>query len=282
MNHRIIGRLDIKGPNLVKGIHLEGLRALGTPWDFAKHYYDNGIDELIFQDVVASLYQRNSLDDIISRTANEIFIPITVGGGIRTLDDIKRILRSGADKVSLNTAVINNPNLIKEASETFGSSTIVVCVECIRNEENTYLAYTDNGREFTGVRVIDWVKKIEELGAGEILLTSVDRDGTGIGYDIDLISCVTQIVSIPVIAHGGPSKLIHIGDALLNGKCDAVALASILHYGDFLNHKGDLDINMSEGNFEFISRKKVYKNFEKIDIQTIKNSLIEQNITVRV
>jgi len=163
---RIIPRLDIKGPNLVKGIHLEGLRVLGKPEDFAKLYYEQGADELIYQDTVASLYQRNSLTDIITRTAKNIFIPITVGGGLRTLDDINTVLRAGADKVSINTAAINNPDFITEASRVFGSSTIVIAIEAIKQPDNSYLAYTDNGREYTGVDAIAWAKEVEERGAG--------------------------------------------------------------------------------------------------------------------
>jgi len=162
MSIRIIPRLDIKGPNLVKGIHLEGLRVLGHPWEFARHYYENGADELIFVDVVASLYQRNSLKDIISKTAQEIFIPLTVAGGIRTIENIKDILRAGADKVAINTAAIQNPEFIRTASRLFGSSTIVVSIEAML-ENGKYLVYTDNGREYTGVEALTWAKKAEEL-----------------------------------------------------------------------------------------------------------------------
>ena len=188
---RIIPRLDIKGPNLVKGIHLEGLRVLGKPEDFAKLYYEQGADELIYQDTVASLYQRNSLTDIITKTAKNIFIPITVGGGLRTLDDINKVLRAGADKVAINTAAIKNPNFITEASRAFGSSTIVVAIETIKQPNNSYLAYTDNGREYTGVDAISWAKEVEEHGAGEILLTSIDQEGTGNGFDLELTSIVS-------------------------------------------------------------------------------------------
>ena len=169
---RIIPRLDIKGPNLVKGVHLEGLRVLGKPYDFAKYYYQNGADELMFMDVVASLYERNSLHRIISETSKKIFIPITVGGGIRSINDIKEILRVGADKVCLNTAVIKNPDLISKASRMFGSSTIVISIEAIKGNNGEYFAYTDNGREYTGINVMGWAKKVEDLGAGEILLTT--------------------------------------------------------------------------------------------------------------
>src|SRR3989339_200173 len=234
-NIRIIPRLDIKGPNLVKGIHLEGLRVLGTPEGFARHYYENGADELVYFDVVASLYNRNSLHDIITKTAREIFIPLTVGGGIRTIDDIKDVLRAGADKVALNTAALNNENIITEASRKFGSSTILVSIEAIRQPDGRYLAYTDNGREYTGMEVLDWAKRVETLGAGEIMLTSVDREGTGKGYDIELTRRISELVSIPVIACGGAGKKTHLSDVIKSGKADAAAISSMFHYY-FVNH----------------------------------------------
>ena len=159
-NIRIIPRLDIKGPNLVKGIHLEGLRVLGAPDYFAKKYYEDGADELVYQDTVASLYGRNNIAEIITKTAKNIFIPLTVGGGIRSVNDINRVLRAGADKVSINTAAINNPKLINTASKIFGSSTIVIAIEAIKNDKGEYLAYTDNGREYTGINVIDWAIEV--------------------------------------------------------------------------------------------------------------------------
>src|SRR3989338_5849085 len=168
-NIRIIPRLDVKGPNLVKGIHLEGLRVLGRPEVFAAQYYLEGADELMYMDVVASLYNRNSLHDIIVNTAKEIFIPLTGGGGLRTIEDIRGVLRAGADKVSLNTAAIKNPQIIKEAARRFGSSTIVISIEAARQPDGSYLVYTNNGREYTGVEVLRWTRLAEELGAGEKL-----------------------------------------------------------------------------------------------------------------
>src|SRR5690606_29827476 len=201
---RIIPRLDIKGPNLVKGIHLEGLRVLGKPEYFAEYYYESGADELFFQDTVASLYERNNLQDIISKTAKKTFIPMTVGGGIRTINDIRTALLAGADKVAINTEAIKNPNFIKEASLKFGSSTIVAAIEAILDiKTGKYLAYTDNGREYTGINAIDWALRVQELGAGEIIITSVDREGTGEGFDKNLVKMIADIVEIPVIAHGG-------------------------------------------------------------------------------
>jgi cyclase len=276
---RIIPRLDVKGPNLVKGIHLEGLRVLGNPNVFAKYYYENGADELLYSDVVASLFERNSLSEVISSTAKEIFIPITVAGGIRTLEDIKNILRVGADKVSLNTAVIKNPDLIKKASRMFGSSTIVVTIEAIKESEGKYFAYTDNGREMTGIEVVEWAKKVESLGAGEIIITSVDKEGTGEGFDIDLTRMVSESVSIPVIAHGGAGTPQDVVDVVKKGKADAVSLASILHYG--IISKQNFEKNSDEGNIEFLKNKNKFGKITPYDLIKLKNYLLEHNIQCR-
>lgn len=269
---RIIPRLDIKGPNLVKGIHLEGLRALGKPSDFAKFYYEQGADEILFMDVVASLYERNSLHDIISETAKSVFIPITVGGGIRTLDDIKNILRCGADKVSINTAAIKNPKFIFEASREFGSSTIVVSIEAIRNSNGKYHAFIDNGREFTGIEVSEWAKKVEDLGCGEIIITSVDREGTGKGFDFELCQLVSDNVSIPVIAHGGAGKNENVIEILKKEIIDSVSIASIFHYEaiKYINNDSESAI---EGNFDFINSGRKIKNLEPILLSELKQSL---------
>jgi imidazole glycerol-phosphate synthase subunit HisF len=276
---RIIPRLDIKGPNLVKGIHLEGLRVLGEPESFASHYYNNMADELILMDVVASLYGRNSLHEIISKTAQEIFIPITVGGGLRSIEDIKDILRTGADKVSINTAAIERPELIREASLSFGSSTIVSSVECIKHEDNNYYAYSDNGREFSGKNVFEWVEELEYLGAGEINICSVDKEGTRSGYDIELIKKINDLVSIPVIAHGGAGKLNHISDLILNTGVDAVSFSSITHY-DFIK-KNVIDItSLKEGNNEYLKNNNKIK-FETFSVEEIKNHLYNKGIKCR-
>jgi len=276
---RIIPRLDVKGPNLVKGIHLEGLRVLGNPNDFAKYYYENGADELLYSDVVASLFERNSLSDVISLTAKKIFIPITVGGGIRTLEDIKNILRSGADKVSLNTAVIKNPDIIEKASRMFGSSTIVVTIEAIKESDGKYFAYIDNGREMTGVEVVEWSKKVESLGAGEIIITSVDKEGTGEGFDIDLTRMVSESVSIPVIAHGGAGTPQDIVDVVKKGKADAVSLASILHYG--IISKQNFVKKSDEGNIEFLKNNKKFGKITPYDLNKLKSFLLKNNIMCR-
>lgn len=277
---RIIPRLDIKGPNLVKGIHLEGLRVLGKPSDFAKHYYEQGADELMFMDVVASLYERNSLHDIISETAKSIFIPITVGGGLRSISDIKEVLRVGADKVCLNTAVIKNPQLIKDASRMFGSSTIVVAIEAIKESNGKYLAYTDNGREFTGVDVFEWAEKVAEFGAGEIVITSVDNEGTGQGYDLELISSITNLVGIPVIAHGGAGKQSHVVDVLKGGNISSAMISSLFHY-NFIK-ENESQASSLEGNVEFLNQKRSFHTFEPCSIQDVKRFLIDNQIDCRL
>jgi cyclase len=281
-NIRIIPRLDIKGPNLVKGIHLEGLRVLGAPEQFAEHYYKAGADELIYMDVVASLYGRNSLTEIIRKTAQKIFIPLTVGGGIRTLEDIKNVLRAGADKVSLNTAAIKNPEIIKEAAKRFGSSTILVSIEAIKQPDGKYLAFIENARESTGVEVFSWVKKVEELGAGEILLTSVDKEGTGDGYDVELTRKVAESVSIPVIANGGAGKIEDIEQVIKEGKADAVSLASILHYDFVKNNSGNGFKTENEGNTEFLNKGLVSTKIKTAGLPEIKKHLTEREINCRI
>jgi cyclase len=229
-NVRLIARLDIKGPNLIKGIHLEGLRVIGSPNEHALRYYQQGADELIYMDVVASLYGRNSLDEIIQNAVQNVFVPITVGGGIRSVEDATRLLRCGADKVAVNTAAVANPGLITEIARRFGSQCMVLSVEAKEVGLDCWEVYTDNGREKTGLNVIEWAKSGAALGAGEILLTSVDREGTRKGFDISLLRAVSQEVSVPVIASGGMGKSEDIIDAVHIGNVDAIAMADILHY----------------------------------------------------
>lgn len=277
---RIIPRLDIKGPNLVKGIRMEGLRVLGKPEQFARYYYEQGADELLYVDVVASLYNRNSILPCIERTAKETFIPLTVAGGLRTVDDIKAALRAGADKVALNTAAINNPSLIQEASKRFGSSTIVVAIEAIRQSDGRYLAYTDNGREHTGVEVIEWATRVAALGAGEILLTSVDREGTGKGFDIELVRAVSDVVSIPVIACGGAGQRDHVRQVIDEGHADAVSVASILHY-DFVERNQFQGEYQEEGNVEYMKNGKKSLKMMPTGLKELKQYLSEFGVSCR-
>lgn len=229
-NTRLIARLDIKGPNLIKGVHLEGLRVIGPPNEYALKYYQQGADELIYMDCVASLYGRNSLGDLIQDAARNVFVPITVGGGIRSVEDATNLLRCGADKVAVNTAAVANPKLISDISRCFGSQCMVLSIEAKKIGPDRWEAYTDNGRERTGLDVINWAKNGIALGAGEILLTSIDREGTRRGFEIPLVQAVTQEVSVPVIASGGMGEPKDLLTVINQGGADAVAMADILHY----------------------------------------------------
>ncbi|MBU3601777.1 imidazole glycerol phosphate synthase subunit HisF [Polynucleobacter sp. AM-25C3] len=229
-NIRLIARLDIKGRNLIKGIHLEGLRVIGSPNEFAYLYYQQGADELLYMDSVASLYGRNHLADIISEAVKDIFVPITVGGGIRSLDDATAILRAGADKVAVNTAAVAHPELISNIAWQFGSQCMVLSIEAKKIGPDRWEVYTDNGREPTGLDVIEWVKKGVAMGAGEVLLTSIDREGTRKGFDVELVSAVSAEVSVPIIASGGMGKPADLVAVVNGGGADAVAMADILHY----------------------------------------------------
>ena len=226
---RVIARLDVKAPNLVKGIQLEGLRVIGDPAQHAIVYYEAGIDELVYIDIVASLYQRNNLLDLVEKTARRIFVPLTVGGGVRSHGDAQRLLRAGADKIAINTAALQRPGLIKECAESFGAQCVVVSIEAKRQPDGSYEAYTDNGRERTGKNAITWAKQAVELGAGELLITSVDKEGTKKGFDLELIKAIGPNVSVPVIASGGAGTIDDVLNVIHAG-ADAVAVAALLHY----------------------------------------------------
>ncbi len=230
---RLISRIDIKGKNVIKGIHLEGLRIIGDPNKIALNYYNSGIDEIIFMDVVASLYGRNNIFDVIKKASKDIFVPITIGGGIRNLDDIIQALRSGADKVAINSNAIKDPGILKKASRVLGSQCIVLSVEAKKRENNSWEALIENGREKTGIDVIDWVKEAEKLGVGEILVTSVDNEGTKKGYDVNLINNVSKAVKVPVIACGGLGDIEDIESILEFNKNISICGASVFHYQKF-------------------------------------------------
>jgi len=278
---RLIPRLDVKGPNLVKGIHLEGLRVLGKPERFARFYYEQGADELVYMDVVASLYGRNNLLDIVTRTARETFVPLAVGGGIRSLDDIRDALRAGADKVIINTAAIARPAFIREAAERYGSSTIVISVEAVRSPDGRYEAYTDNGRERTGVEALEWACRAAELGAGEIMITSVDREGTAKGFDVVLTAAIADAVPIPVIACGGAGTVNHLSEVILAGHADAVCVASLLHYGALARGVANDGDDFSEGNVEFLRGARGPSRRQGVSIQDIKAHLADCGIKHR-
>ncbi len=226
---RVIARLDVKGENLIKGVHLEGLRVIGDPQEYARRYYQQGADELIYIDIVASLYGRSKLTDIIRRAAQDVFVPMTVGGGIRTVQDVSDLLRAGADKVAINTAAVRRPELIAEVSREFGSQCMVLSLEAKRQGSGRWEVYTDCGREASGVDAVEWVKRGVDLGAGEVLVTSIDNEGTRKGFDNGLVREVAATVSVPVIASGGFGAAPHLGEVVAAG-ADAIAIADALHY----------------------------------------------------
>jgi len=248
---RLIPRLDVKAPNLIKAVHLEGLRKIGDPNVYAKKYYESGADEILYMDAVASLYGRNSLLDIIERSTRDVFVPITVGGGIRTVTDVADALKAGADKVAINTAAVRRPELISEAAVAFGSQCIVLSIEAKQVGVNRWEAYTDGGREHSGLDVVEWANRGVALGAGEILVTSIDREGTRRGFDIQLTLAIARAVKVPVIASGGMGTPAHLVEVIREGGADAVAMADILH-------------------------------FNRMTLSDIRASLREENIRVRV
>lgn len=227
---RIIPCLDLKDGRVVKGTNFVGLRDAGDPVEAAIEYDRQRADELVLLDITASSDARNIMTDIVRRVAESIFIPFTVGGGIRTVEDFTEILRAGADKVSVNSAALKNPELIREAAYKFGSQCVVVAMDAKRRETGGWSLYLNGGRVDTGIDAVEWAKKAEAMGAGEILLTSMDCDGTKAGYDLELTSCVSQAVGIPVIASGGAGTMDHFYDAFTAGKADAVLAASLFHF----------------------------------------------------
>jgi imidazole glycerol-phosphate synthase subunit HisF len=286
MNLRVIPRLEIKGPNLVKGIQFDGLRVLGDPAAFAALYYREGADELIYVDIVASLYGRSISPDVVRRTAEHMFIPLTVGGGIRTLEDIETLLNAGADKVAINTGAVQNPDLIDEAAKAFGSQCIILAIEAKRAGHG-YEPYIENGRQQTGLDALSWAKEGVSRGAGEILLTSVDQEGTHLGFDVPLCSLLKGAVNVPVIVAGGAGKVEHVASMLPNAEPDGVACASLFHYHylekvlsgseqsrervDFLRHQATQ--NPTEG--------KLIADFAPVSIPALKKALKADGIAVR-
>jgi len=227
---RLIGRMDIKNKNLIKPINLEGLRVVGNPNDHAIRYYKEGIDEILFMDTVASLYGRNHLSDIIHAITKDIFIPITVGGGIRDINDVKSILDSGADKVAINTAAVQNPQIIKKISDFIGSQSLVISIEAKKRSQKKWEVYTSNGRDRTGIDVIEWIRKVENFRAGEILLTSIDKEGTGQGFDCELAKEAYDNTNLPIIISGGLGSKAHITELKSFTNFDAIAVADVIHY----------------------------------------------------
>jgi len=241
---RIIPCLDIKNGRTVKGVNFEGLRDAGDPVELARRYSEEGADELVFLDITATKEKRKTLVPLVERIAREINIPFTVGGGIKSIEEIAAILKAGADKVSLNSAIVKNPALIKEASDQFGSQAIVAAIDAKRTGDS-WNVYIKGGTEDTGIDAIKWAKKTEQLGAGEILLTSMDRDGTKSGFDIELLQKINNEVTIPVVASGGAGTTGHCIDAIKTGKADAVLAASIFHFREIEIQKLKIDMSNS-------------------------------------
>lgn len=230
---RIIPCLDVKAGRVVKGTNFVALKDAGDPIELARSYDKELADELVFLDITASNEQRDTIVQVANDCASQVFIPFTIGGGIRTIDDMRKMLKAGADKVSMNTAAIKDPSLIEQGAKMFGNQCVVLAVDAKRSGEDSWQVYVNGGRTPTGLDCIEWVKKAVALGAGEILLTSMDADGTKNGYDIPLTRAVSEAVNVPVIASGGAGKLEHFYDVLVDGKADAVLAASVFHYGEF-------------------------------------------------
>ena len=248
VSKRIIPCLDVKDGRVVKGIQFVNLRDAGDPVEVAKKYSDEGADEITFLDITASHEKRKTMIDVVERTASEVFVPLTVGGGLRTVDDVRELLLAGADKITINTAAITDPEFVRRASDRFGSQCIVVAIDARRRNSGGWEVFTHGGRNPTGIDAVSWAAMMENFGAGEILLTSMDRDGTEDGYDLELTRTISETVGIPVIASGGAGQLEHLLEAVEEGRADAVLCASIFHYGkysineakEFLSEKGIL------------------------------------------
>jgi len=230
---RIIPCLDVSAGRVVKGVNFVELRDAGDPVEIARRYDEQGADEITFLDITASSDDRDIILHIVEAVASQVFIPLTVGGGVRQVEDVRRLLNAGADKVSMNTAAVNNPQLVADASARVGAQCIVVAVDAKQTSPGKWEVFTHGGRKNAGIDAIEWVRRVESLGAGEILLTSMDRDGTKAGFDLPLTRAVAEAVDIPVIASGGVGTLQHLADGVTVGKADAVLAASIFHYGEF-------------------------------------------------
>ena len=229
---RIIPCLDVRDGRVVKGVNFVNIRDAGDPVELATYYSQQGADEIVFLDITATSDARDTVADVVERTAAQVFVPLTVGGGIRTLDDFQRLLRAGADKISVNSAAVKDPTLISRAAERFGSQCVVVAIDARRRADGSFEVYTAGGRNPTGIDAIEWAKECERLGAGELLVTSMDTDGTKSGFDVEMLKAVTDVVSIPVIASGGCGCLAHFAEMFEQTGCDAALAASLFHFGE--------------------------------------------------
>tara|TARA_B110000858_G_scaffold174810_1_gene207707 strand:+ start:707 stop:1549 length:843 start_codon:yes stop_codon:yes gene_type:complete len=274
---RIIPKLDIKNGLLIKGINLEGLRILGSPYDYAKSYYENGADEIFYLDNVATLYGTNNLKKFVKETAKNLFIPLTVGGGIKSLEDIEKMLTNGADRISINSAAIDNIDFIRKASKRFGSSTIISHIEYTKIK-NKYFITKSNGRDLVNFNPLSWAKKLEDYGSGEIVLTSINQEGTKSGFDIPMIKKISKNIKIPIIAHGGAGSFEDIYNVIKKTNIKGVAIASLFHYNNVIKGKYN---NIKIGNTLYLENVKV--NTKKISIiKSLKIFLKKRGINVNL
>lgn len=273
---RIIPKLDIKNDLLIKGINLEGLRVLGKPYDFAKKYYDMGADEIVYVDNVATLYGTNDLSKFISFTAKNIFIPLSVGGGLRSLKDIENVLIRGADKVCINSAALENKNFIKQASRKFGTSNITVIIEVLKIKDR-YVITKSNGRDIVDLDPITWAKIVQDLGAGEIFLTCVHAEGLKMGFDVEIIKKIAKKVSIPVIAHGGAGSFQDVLEVIKKTNISGVAISSLFHYNCIIPEK---NVKIKIGNLDFLSKLEKRKKNKNI-IKELKLYLKKNKVKLR-
>jgi len=278
---RIISKLDIKGPNLVKGVNLEGLRVLGEPSFFSKKYYKDLSDEIIYHDCVASLYDRKSFLDLIEKTSSDIFIPISVGGGLKNLKDIEKVLSAGADKVFINSAAIKKPKFLVEASKKFGSANICLSIEVVKNSNDEFICLSNYGREVSNKKLSDWFYEAQELGVGEIILTSISCDGMGNGFDQEILELIYDKIKVPFIIHGGAGNEKQIYDVLKYDKVSGVAISSLLHYSTVRDKNFKFETK-TEGNTQFLTFSKDTINFKKTNILSIKKFLKKKGIKVRI
>ena len=278
---RIISKLDIKGPNLVKGVNLEGLRVLGLPSNFAFNYYKDMIDEIIYHDCVASLYERKSFLDLITDTSSNVFIPISVGGGLKSIKDIEKVLNAGADKILINSAAIKKPKFISEAVKKFGSSNICLSIETIKNDNNKFICLSNYGREVSKRKLIDWFYEVQQLGVGEIILTSISCDGMGNGFDLEMLELIYDKIKVPFIIHGGAGNENDIYNVLKYDKVSGVAISSLLHYSLIREKKFRIK-DTREGNTQFLESSIDTINFKKTSILSLKKFLKKKGINVRL
>jgi imidazole glycerol-phosphate synthase subunit HisF len=274
---RIIPRLDIKSLNLVKGVNMEGLRVLGDPSQFAINYYLDGADEIFYQDIVASLYDRKNLIDILSKTVKNIFIPITAGGGIKSLSQIKELLCAGADRVSINSHALQNNNFLKSAFLKFGSTNIVVSIEALKIN-NEYYPFYNHGREKAKVNMIDWIKTCEESGAGELFITSIAYEGLGKGPDNHLMEIIKKTTNLPIVYHGGFGSLEQILKFIKDFEPNGICISSMIHYHLLKNQKINNSL-LTTGNLDFLRKGRISKNFNTLSIREIKDFLNLNSIT---